>query len=480
MNKSQQNDFFNRVIMKGSKKKFLTVGGAARDMYRGLESNDIDKVAIGYTAEDLLSMGLEMTGKDFPVFRGSHIEENAEIALLRTERANGKGGYGGFTCETENVTIDQDLLRRDLTINAMIINEDGVFYDPLNGRADIDNKVLRHTSPAFAEDPVRVLRLARFKARFSDFSIAPETYELVLSMRNDLHSLTKERVFKEVKKALSEDKPHLFFITLHELGVLDILFPEIYQMTLVNHGNKYHMEGSIFNHVMLVLASVAKITTNLVSRYASLYHDIGKVTSFIETGTFHEHSSEDLVMELLYEVKTRYKVPNDYYKMTKFVAINHHRVLDFKEKMTMKKIIKTFNSSFFPKNESDLRCMLDAIVADTHGRIILKKGPFVTLDLFESLDALESSEYERISSTHKISYVSGKFLRKDFIDIEEIVKMFNAYKAVSGDPYLVDHPVPKGEGKEVMDLHIVNINQYLHKERIKAALAARKSHREAL
>ncbi len=205
--------------------KFYLVGGAVRDILLGREPHDRDYIAVGYTASELLEMGFTQVGKDFPVFL--HPETGEEYALPRREKSTGKG-HTDFVVETDGVTLEEDLGRRDLTINAMAMDiETGEIIDPYGGRKDLKEGILRHVGPAFKDDPLRVLRVARFNARFPNFEVAPETIELLKSMRKDLRALTPERVFMELKKALSEDAPEMFFKRLAEWDVLEIVFPEL-------------------------------------------------------------------------------------------------------------------------------------------------------------------------------------------------------------------------------------------------------------
>lgn len=215
--------------------KTYLVGGCVRDRLMGHAPKDIDYVVVGATPEEMLAKGFKQVGADFPVFLSPGGEE---FALARTERKSGRGYNGFVTDHSPNITVEEDLARRDLTINAMAVGpieglrawESPALVDPFNGREDLKNKVLRHVSEAFADDPVRVLRLARFHARYgSEWTVAPETMEFCREMvkNGELAFLTKERVLKEMEKALSESEPHLFFETLRECGALEVVFPEV-------------------------------------------------------------------------------------------------------------------------------------------------------------------------------------------------------------------------------------------------------------
>lgn len=256
--------------------KFL-VGGAVRDMLMGLYPKDKDYVVVGFTENDFLNMGYQRVGADFPVFL--HPETGDEYALARREKKTGTG-YLGFTSEfTPDVTLEEDLGRRDLTVNSMAMDEDDTVFDPFNGQDDLKNKVLRHTSNAFSEDPVRVLRMARFRARLgADWTVASETVALVSQMSNNgvLSELTAERVWKEMSRALMEPHPRLFFDTLLQTDALHTVFPEVYRLKTALEAHRWHPEGDAYEHTMLVLTAAAAMEFDLESRFAALVHDFGK------------------------------------------------------------------------------------------------------------------------------------------------------------------------------------------------------------
>ena len=257
--------------------KTYLVGGAVRDMLMGLEPKDRDYVVVGSTPEQMLSDGFEQVGADFPVF----LRGGEEYALARRERKTGTG-YLGFTSEFGvDVTLEQDLGRRDLTINSMAYEASGYgsYIDPFNGQADLASKVLRHTSDAFAEDPVRVLRLARFRARLgADWTVAPETVALVSQMAKAgvLAELTAERVWKELSRALMEPNARLFFDTLLECDALHVVFPEVYRLKTALEARRWHPEGDAYEHTMLVLTQAVEFGFDLETRVACVAHDFGK------------------------------------------------------------------------------------------------------------------------------------------------------------------------------------------------------------
>lgn len=258
--------------------KTFLVGGAVRDLLMGQTSKDEDFVVVGATEAEMLAAGFEKVGADFPVFL--HPKTGDEYALARRERKTGTG-YLGFTSEFgTDVTLEEDLGRRDLTINSMAMNtETAEIVDPFNGAADIMNRVLRHTSDAFAEDPVRVLRLARFRARLgASWTVAPETVALVSQMakRGVLNELTAERVWKELSRALMEPHARLFFDTLLETDALHVIFPEVYRLKTALEARRWHPEGDAYEHTMLVLTQAVLEGYDLETRFACLVHDFGK------------------------------------------------------------------------------------------------------------------------------------------------------------------------------------------------------------
>lgn len=254
------------------------VGGCVRDQIMGRSYHDVDFVVVGSTPEEMIAAGYSQVGADFPVFL--HPTTKDEYALARTERKSGKG-YGGFTVDfNPEITLEDDLKRRDLTINSIAMEEDetGVFIiDPFGGREDIKNKILRHTSEAFAEDPVRVLRVARFAAQFgSEWRVHGKTMNLMMKLvdAGELDHLTTERVFGEFKKAMMGVLPSRFFRVLRDCGALKVLFPEVHALIGVIQPEQWHPEGDAFEHTMLVLDS--EETGDFEIRLACLVHDFGK------------------------------------------------------------------------------------------------------------------------------------------------------------------------------------------------------------
>lgn len=300
-------------------KQVYLVGGAVRDKRLGLSVKDRDWVVVGSSPEQLSDAGYKPVGKDFPVFL--HPESHEEYALARTERKSGVG-YHGFTFNTDpNVTLEQDLERRDLTINAMAETADGTLVDPYNGAADCDNRVLRHVSDAFLEDPVRVLRVAKFMARFSamGFSVAAETMELMQSMVRDgeVDHLVPERVWQEMNTALGSTSPRAFVETLKACGALKVLLPEVDALFGIPQRPEYHPEIDTGLHTLMVLDQSASLSPgNAQHAYCALCHDLGKALTPAEELPAHRGHEERGVQPTI-DISDRLRVP----KHTKQLAI---------------------------------------------------------------------------------------------------------------------------------------------------------------
>ncbi|MGQ3055055.1 MAG: multifunctional CCA addition/repair protein [Roseateles sp.] len=307
--------------------KFQTylVGGAVRDRLLGLPVQDRDWVVVGASPQALLDAGYLAVGKDFPVFL--HPETHEEVALARTERKTAAGYHGFAFHAAPDVTLEQDLARRDLTINAMAEDEHGEVVDPYGGQRDIADKLLRHVSPAFAEDPVRILRLARFAARFSDFTVAPETVELMRAMvaAGEVDALVAERVWQELSRGLMEKKPSRMFEVLRQAGALAKLLPEVQALFGVPQPEAHHPEVDTGVHLLMVLDQCARLGAPLTVRYACLCHDLGKGTTRKEElprHIAHEARSEKLARG----VSERWKVPSDCRALAELVAREHTHV----------------------------------------------------------------------------------------------------------------------------------------------------------
>jgi tRNA nucleotidyltransferase (CCA-adding enzyme) len=301
------------------------VGGCVRDQLLGRPVTDRDWVVVGATPQELLDAGFIPVGRDFPVFL--HPRTKEEHALARTERKTGRG-YHGFAFHAEpSVTLEQDLSRRDLTINAMAQAEDGTLIDPWGGARDLKARVLRHVSEAFTEDPVRILRLARFAARFSDFSVAPET--LVLARRmvdaGEADALVAERVWQELARGLMEAQPSRLFEVLRECGALARLLPEVDRLWGVPQRADYHPEIDTGVHLMMVLDMCAHLNTPLTVRYACLCHDLGKGTTPADVLPRHL-GHEARSVDLLRAMSQRLRVPAECRELADVVAAEHGNI----------------------------------------------------------------------------------------------------------------------------------------------------------
>lgn len=316
------------------------VGGAVRDALMGLPVNDRDWVVVGSTPEAMTAQGYVPVGKDFPVFL--HPQSREEFALARTERKTARG-YKGFAVQAApDVTLEEDLARRDLTLNAMAVPEalahasvsdwQRHIVDPYGGQADLRAKVLRHVTGAFAEDPVRILRLARFAARFPDFSVAPETMTLMRQMVEDgeVDHLVPERVWQELSRGLMAEKPSRMFEVLRSCGALQVLLPELDRLWGVPQRADYHPEVDTGAHMVLVLDMCAQLQTPLPVRVAALLHDLGKGTTPADVLPRHI-GHEGRSVKLLQQVCARLRVPSDCKELAEVVAREHgniHRSAD--------------------------------------------------------------------------------------------------------------------------------------------------------
>lgn len=316
--------------------KVFKVGGAVRDQLLGLPVNDTDWVVVGATPEQMTARGFVPVGRDFPVFL--HPQTHEEYALARTERKNGMG-YRGFVVHTAaDVTLEEDLARRDLTINAIAGPADWTktneLFDPYNGQQDLRDKVLRHVTEAFREDPVRILRLARFAARFTDFSVAPETMDLMHEMvaAGEVDALVPERIWQEISRGLMEEQPSRMFNILRDCGALARLLPELDRLWGVPQRAEYHPEVDTGVHAMMVLDMSARLQAPLPVRFACLCHDLGKGTTPADVLPRHiDHERRSV--NLLLQVCERWRVPNDCKELAEVVAREHgniHRSGDLK------------------------------------------------------------------------------------------------------------------------------------------------------
>ena len=368
--------------------KTFLVGGAVRDRLLGLPVRDRDYVVVGGRPQDLLDLGYKPVGKDFPVFL--HPRTGEEYALARTERKTGRG-YHGFAFDTAaDVTLEDDLRRRDLTINAIAEDESGALIDPFGGAADLHDRILRHVSPAFAEDPVRVLRVARFAARFaaSGFRIADETLTLMRQIVQacEADHLQAERVWAETQKALGEPKPSAFLHALRDCGALEVLFPEVDALFGVPQRAEFHPEIDTGTHVEMVLDMAARLAPgdDLVG-WCALTHDLGKALTpkdELPRHLRHEHHG----VAPLRALSARLKVPSEHATLAELVCRHHleaHRAFELRP-ATVLELLETLDGFRRPGR---LRLFLLACEADKRGRLGLAEAAYPQADYLRAAQA---------------------------------------------------------------------------------------------
>jgi tRNA nucleotidyltransferase (CCA-adding enzyme) len=348
--------------------KTYLVGGAVRDEQLDYPHKEKDWVVVGATPEDMLAAGFQQVGKDFPVFL--HPETKEEYALARTERKTSPG-YKGFDVHaTPDVTLEQDLLRRDLTINALAKDEAGEIIDPFNGLQDIHDRILRHVSPAFAEDPVRILRVARFAARYLHlgFIVADETMQLMKQMVEDgeVDALVPERVWQEMEKALGERSPSRFIEVLRDCGALERILPELDRLFGVPQPEEHHPEVDTGIHTLMVLQQACRLSDDTGVRFAALMHDLGKgVTPESEWPHHIEHEARGA--DIVLDVCKRLRIPNEYRDLAELTArfhLHYHRALELKPST----VVKTLEQLDAFRKPQRFEKFLLASEADARGR----------------------------------------------------------------------------------------------------------------
>jgi len=362
--------------------KTYLVGGAVRDEILGYPFKEKDWVVVGATVNDMIAAGYQQVGKDFPVFL--HPETKEEYALARTERKTA-AGYKGFEVHASpDVTLEDDLVRRDLTINAIAKDENGEYLDPYNGIPDIKNKILRHVSDAFQEDPVRILRIARFMARYAHlgFNIASETRELMKKMvsAGEVDALVPERVWQEMQKALSEQTPSAFITTLRDCNALKRIMPELDCLWGVPQPKEHHPEIDTGIHTLLVLEQACKLSKNPQVRFAALVHDLGKGTTPKKEWPrhiAHEARGADIVKK----VCQRLRIPNEYRDLAERTArfhLHYHRALELKPAT----VVKTLEQLDAYRKPERFEKFLLASEADARGRTGYENKEFKQGDFF--------------------------------------------------------------------------------------------------
>ena len=381
------------------------VGGAVRDSLMGVSPKDEDYVVVGSNPEQMLSLGFKQVGADFPVFL--HPETGDEYALARRDTKTGEG-YNGFTSEWEDVTLEEDLGRRDLTINSMAASAFDGGVDPFNGLQDIRDKVLRHTSNAFAEDPVRVLRIARFLARLGDeWTVAPETYALCQKLAwGEFGNLTPERVFKEMDKALGEPHPELFFEFLYMLD--QDWFTELFALKGIPQPITHHPENCCFDHVMLCLKQGVKAGASKEELFAILCHDYGKAPCWHERGNLHGH--EESGVPFVEDFCNRLKVPNTYRELAVKVCRWHqhsHKAVGMKPRS----VHKLFKGLDCIRKPAILPKFLLCNWADATGRTGMADKLYPQADyLTECLVAVKAVDTAHVVHQSKDKEITGEAL----------------------------------------------------------------------
>jgi tRNA nucleotidyltransferase (CCA-adding enzyme) len=367
--------------------KVYLVGGAVRDRLLGRSVGERDYVVVGATPEDLLRQGYQQVGRDFPVFL--HPQTKDEYALARTERKVAPG-YHGFLCHAApDVTLEEDLARRDLTINALAEDADGTLIDPYGGRADLEARVLRHVSPAFAEDPVRILRVARFAARFAalGFRVADETLALMRTMvaAGEVDALVPERVWQELAKALAEATPSVFFATLRDCGALARLLPELDRLFGVPQPAQWHPEIDTGVHTLMVVDMAARLSEDLEVRFAALTHDLGKGTTPAEILPSHR-GHEQRGLSLVRAVCERLRVPHRVRDLA-LITARWHGLVHKVDELRPTTILDLLEGADAVRRPERFEQMLLACEADYRGRTSYGERAYPQGQLWRRLQA---------------------------------------------------------------------------------------------
>lgn len=404
-------------MLTGNPVEAYLVGGAVRDYLLNLPVTDRDWVVVGETQDSMLKQGFRSVGKDFPVFL--HPVSREEYALARTERKTAPG-YKGFAVYAEaDVTLEQDLMRRDLTINAIAMTPDGSIIDPYGGRDDLGKRLLRHVSPAFVEDPVRILRVSRFAARFQPlgFVVASETLALMrqMVMSGEADYLVPERVWAELCKALVEPRPSAFFETLNACGGLEKIFPEIHRLFGVPQPATHHPEIDTGVHVLLALDQAARLSANVAVRFAVLVHDLGKGLTPQQSWP-HHYDHERSGLAVLDALCLRLRVPNQFKVLARQVMRYHthcHKAFELRAGTLTDTLIDL--GAF--KANSRLDEFLLACEADARGRAGLEERPYPQADLYRgSAEAGASVDTASVLARNLAGEQIGQAIRQLRID----------------------------------------------------------------
>ena len=385
------------------------VGGAVRDQLLGRKVVERDYMVVGASQQQMLDLGFQQVGKDFPVFL--HPETKDEYALARTERKQGQG-YTGFVCYAEpDVTLEQDLIRRDLTVNAMAQAPNGEIIDPYQGQQDLEKRLLRHVSPAFSEDPLRVLRVARFAARYHQygFTIADETLALMteIAASGELSALSAERVWKEIERALAEPNPEVFIETLRACGGLKVLWPELDKLWGIPNPAQHHPEICSGKHTILVLKQAVKLSADPKIRFAALCHDLGK--GLTPEANWPKHHGHELAgVKVIEQVAARLKVPNGYKQLAIKVCQFHlhcHRALELKAST----ILKLFNQLDVWRKPQEFKDFLITCEADAKGRLGFEERAYPQANLLR----LAVNKCSKVNAKKYVENgISGKLIKE--------------------------------------------------------------------
>ncbi len=408
--------------MSDSKPQIYCVGGAVRDRLLGLPLQDRDWVVVGSTPEQMVARGFKPVGADFPVFL--HPDTHEEYALARTERKTA-AGYKGFNVyAAPDVTLEQDLLRRDFTINAIAEDADGNLIDPYNGQADLKAGVLRHVSDAFAEDPVRILRGARFAARFG-FTFALETLALMRSMveNGEVDALVAERVWQELARGLMEKHPSRFFLTLRECGALKKILPEVDALFGVPQPAHYHPEIDCGEHVMMVIDDTAKHRRSLEVRFAALGHDLGKATT--PKDTLPRHIGHEMRgVDLLKGLCARLRVPAESRDLALLVAKQHGNIHRAKE-LRADTIVKLFDACDLWRKPERFELILQTCEADAHGRTGHENDAYPQADYLlrcaDAARAVNAGDIARACADKNL--IAAKVREARIVAVEKAIKL---------------------------------------------------------
>ena len=361
--------------------KIYLVGGAVRDALLDIGKADRDYVVVGASVQEMLDLGYQQVGRDFPVFL--HPQTKEEHALARTERKTGPGHTGFSFIADPTVTLEEDLARRDLTINAMARAADGSLIDPFNGRSDLEQRILRHVSPAFSEDPLRVLRVARFAARFAHlgFCIADDTMALMtqMSASGELDHLVAERVWSEMEKALQERSPAVFIRVLRDCGALRIILPEVDALFGVPQPAQHHPEIDSGIHTLMSVEQAAMLTEDPVVRFAALVHDVGKGLT-PEDNWPHHYGHEHLGAKAVNALCQRLRIPNRYATIARLAAEYHthcHRAAELRP-VTILRLLEALDAFRRPQQMAQFLLVCEA---DARGRTGLEQRPYPQVDI---------------------------------------------------------------------------------------------------